>query len=115
MARLRTAEELGRLEIEMRLAALTSVVLAELSQGVSNEGELSRLQAALGAVRWVATSRDIYVRAGRIGFELRRRGVTIPITDCIAAAAESIGGRILTLGTHFAKISEVSALTVVPD
>lgn len=47
---------------------------------------------------------------------MRRRGVTIPITDCIiAAAAESIGGRILTLDTHFAEISEVPALTVVPN
>ena len=61
-----------------------------------------RLQAALGAVRWVATSREVYERAGDIGFELRHRGVRVPITDCvIAAAAESIGGHILTLDDHF--------------
>lgn len=97
------------------LASLTGVVLAELSQGARTEEELSRLRAALGAVNWVATSRETYVRAGEIGFELRRRGVTIPITDCITAAvAESVGGRILTLDSHFAEISEVSALTVAP-
>ena len=97
-------------------AALTGVVLAELSQGARSEAELSRLRVALGAVRWVATSQGVYERAGGIGFELRRRGVTVPITDCvIAAAAESIGGRILTLDGHFAEISEVSEITVMPE
>ena len=97
-------------------ATLTGVILAELSQGARTEDELSRLRTALGAVRWVASSREAYKQAGRIGFELRRRGVTVPITDClIAAAAESIEGRILTLDTHFAEISEVSMLTVMPD
>lgn len=96
-------------------AALTGIVLAELSQGARRAAELSRLQTALGAVRWVATSREVYERAGRIGFELRRRGVTVPVTDCvIAAAAESVGGRILTLDDHFAQISEVCTLTVMP-
>lgn len=96
-------------------AALTGVVLAELSQGARTEDELSRLRTALGAVIWVASSPEVYEQAGRIGFELRRRGVTVPITDCvIAAAAESVGGRILTLDAHFAKIAEVSALTVMP-
>ena len=96
-------------------AALTGVILAELSQGARTESELSRLRAALGAVRWVASSREVYERAGGIGFKLRRRGVTVPITDCvIAAAAESIGGHILTLDDHFTQISEVSALTVMP-
>ena len=97
-------------------AALTGVILAELSQGARSEAELSRLKVALGAVRWVATSREVYERAGGIGFELRRRGVTVPITDCvIAAAAESIGGRIFTLDSHFAEISEVSEITVMPE
>ncbi|MGB3633585.1 MAG: PIN domain-containing protein [Rubrobacteraceae bacterium] len=95
-------------------AALTGIVLAELSQRARNEAELSRLRAALGAVRWVAATREVHERAGGIGFELRRRGVTVPITDCvIAAAAESIGGFILTLDSHFEEISEVSTLTVM--
>ena len=95
-------------------AALTGIVLAELSQGARNEAELSRLRSALGALKWVGAMREIYERAGGIGFELRRRGVTVPITDCvIAAAAESIGGRILTLDSHFEEISEVASLTVM--
>ncbi len=97
-------------------AALTGVVLAELSQGARRDAELSRLRMALGAVRWVTTSREVYERAGGIGFELRRRGVTVPVTDCvIAAAAESIGGRILTLNGHFVEISKICELTMVQE
>lgn len=97
-------------------ASLTGIVLAELSQVARTEDELSMLRAALGAVRWVESSRASYERAGMIGFELRRRGVTVPVTDCvIAAVAESIGGHILTLDGHFAQISVVSELTVMPE
>lgn len=109
--------EAGTVEALVRedRAALTGVVLSELSQGARNEGELSRLRTGLGAVPWVPATRETYERAGEIGFRLRRRGVTVPITDCvIAAAAESIGGRILTLDGHFEEVAEVATLTVMP-
>lgn len=97
-------------------AALTGVVLAELSQGVRSDTELSELREALGAITWVESTRETYARAGRLSFELRRRGVTVPITDClIAAVAESIGGRMLTLDDHFAQIAEVATLTILPE
>jgi predicted nucleic acid-binding protein len=97
-------------------AILTGVVLAELSQGARTENELSELLKALGAVDWIETTRETYARAGRLAFELRRDGITVPITDCvIAAASESVGGRILTLDTHFQKIAGISSLTVLPE
>lgn len=109
--------EAGAVEALVRedRAALTGVVLSELSQGARDEKELSRIRVGLGAVIWVAGTRKTYERAGEIGFRLRRRGVTVPVTDCvIATAAESIGGRILTLDSHFEDIAEVAALTVMP-
>ena len=97
------------------LAALTGVVLAELLQGARNEEEMSRLLAALGAVDYIETSRDTYARAGGLGFALRRRGVTVPVTDCvIAAAAESSGGRMLTLDDHFTELAKVASLDLLP-
>lgn len=95
-------------------AALTGVVLAELFQGARSEEELSRLRAALGAPKYIETSHETYVRAGGLGFKLRRRGVTVPTTDCvIAAAAESVGGRILTLDAHFTELAKVAALDIL--
>ena len=97
-------------------AALAGVVLAELSQGARTERELSELHAALGAVVWIETTRETYARAGRLAFELRRKGLTVPITDCvIAAASESAGGCVLTLDVHFQEIAEISSLTVLPQ
>lgn len=96
-------------------AALTGVILAELSQGARNERELSELRLALEAAIWIPTTRDVYDRAGGLGFELRRRGITVPVTDCIiAAASETVGGRILTSDRHFESLADVATLTLLP-
>jgi predicted nucleic acid-binding protein len=95
-------------------AALTGVILAELLQGARTKDEFSELRSALAAVLWVATTNERYARAGRLGFELRRRGVTVPTTDCvIAAVAESVGGRILTLDDHFEELARAASLTIL--
>ncbi|MGH3146958.1 MAG: PIN domain-containing protein, partial [Rubrobacter sp.] len=79
-----------------------------------SERELSELRRALGALVWIETSHQTYARAGRLGFELRRMGFTVPVTDCvIAAACESAGGHVLTLDAHFRRLAEVASLTVV--
>lgn len=94
-------------------AALVGIVLAELFQGARNEEELSELRTALGAVSWIKTTDEVHVRAGRLGFEMRRLGVTVPVTDCIiAAGAESIGGHVLTLDGHFKELAQVASLNL---
>lgn len=96
-------------------AALAGVILAELLRGCRTVSEFSELRSALAAVMWVQTSPEVYERAGRLGFELRRLGMTVPITDCmIAAAAESVGGRILTLDAHFENIARIASLSLLP-
>ena len=95
-------------------AALAGVILAELLQGTRTIEEFSELRSALAAVIWVVTTDESYARAGRLGFELRRRGVTVPTTDCvIAAVAESVGGRILTLDGHFEELARAASLTIL--
>lgn len=97
-------------------AALTGIVLAEVSQGARTEHELSELHEALGAVVWIGITRGTYARAGGLAFELRRKGITVPITDCvIAAASESTGGCVLSLDAHFQEIAEIASLTVLPE
>lgn len=91
--------------------AVTGVVLAELSQGARTEAEVFRVKTSLEAAIWVETGERLYSRAGEIGFELRRRGVTIPMTDClVAAAAESAVGNLLTLDGHFGEIDSLDML-----
>lgn len=88
------------------LAAITGVVLSELLQGTRTEEEYRDLDSALTATVWVEAGREVYARAGELGLGLRRRGITVPVTDCvIAAAAESIGAGILTLDGHFTHLT----------
>ena len=95
-------------------AATTGVVLAELLQGAKTGKELSDLRLGLAAVTWIETTGETYARAGALGFGLRRRGVTVPITDCIlAAAAETAGGRILTLDGHFEELAREADLKLL--
>lgn len=94
-------------------AAVTGVVLAELLQGARTEKETLEVKTSLEAAIWIETSERLYARAGEIGFKLRRKDVTIPVTDCIVAAAaesESIGGNLLTLDGHFREIDSLNLL-----
>ncbi|MGH3087218.1 MAG: PIN domain-containing protein, partial [Rubrobacteraceae bacterium] len=68
-------------------AATTGIVLAELLQGARTATEMFKIRTSLEAVIWVGTNERLYARAGEIGFALRRKGITIPTTDCIVAAA----------------------------
>lgn len=88
------------------LAAITGVVLSELLQGARTENEYRDLESAMTATTWVEAGWGVYARAGELGFGLRRRGITVPVTDCvIAAAAESVGAGILTLDQHFTHLA----------
>lgn len=95
-------------------AALAGVVMAELLQGARTDEELSELQDALTAVEWVPATPDVYARAGALDFSLRRRGVTVPITDCVIATAETFGGCVLTLDRHFQSLADVAEISVLP-
>ena len=109
-----TAETVRALILSDR-AVVNGVVLAELLQGAGTKKEASELRYALGAVVWTETSREVYIRAGELGFQLRRRGVAVPITDCvIAASSETIGGLMLTLDGHFEDIALVGSITLLP-
>lgn len=88
------------------LAAITGVVLSELLLGARIEEEYRELASALAAVTWIEAGREVYARAGELGFRLRRHGITVPVTACvIAAAAESGGAGILTLDDHFVQLA----------
>lgn len=95
------------------LASITGVVLSELLQGARTEEEYRDLDSALTAVVWIRADRGVYARAGELGFGLRRRGITVPVTDClITAAAECAGASILTLDGHFAHLARETGIEV---
>jgi predicted nucleic acid-binding protein len=64
-------------------------VIAELLVGARSPVEIDRLSSALAGLKLVSISRASFESAGRNGYALRKKGVSVPLahiiiaTDCI--------------------------------
>ena len=65
--------------------ATTEIIIAELLQGSRTEEEYRDWQETLDALHYFPTDRDIWERAARISYELRRRGQTTGLSDLVIA------------------------------
>lgn len=85
--------------------AMVGAVYAELVQGARSEKEVLDLEYDLDAFPFLETKKDIWRRAGRLLFDLRRQGLTVPVTDVLIAAVALEGGHhVYTLDEHFRRV-----------
>lgn len=84
----------------------------ELLQGAKNEKEWELLADYLATQYYLEASDITWQQAGRIYFELRRKGTTInsPIDCCIAQVALEYGALLLHRDKDFEKISRIRPL-----
>lgn len=83
-------------------AVMTGVVLTELLQGIKTDKERLRLTALFSSLPFIETVREDWQNAGETLQALRRRGVTVPVTDgVIATVAHRRGLSVLTTDSHF--------------
>ena len=88
--------------IETDRAAVTGVVAAELLQGVKTDQERETLDFVFGTVAYLDTEEEDWRDAGETPRQLRRKGVTLPLTDAlIAAVARRHGVDVFTIDKHF--------------
>jgi len=64
---------------------INGVVLAELLTGARTPDELDRLMSALAGLKLVPSDRASSESAGRSGFALKKKGVSVPLSDIIIA------------------------------
>ena len=64
---------------------INGIVLAELLTGARSPAEFDRLTVALAGLKLVASDRDSFQSAGRNGFALKKKGVSVPLSDIIIA------------------------------
>jgi len=64
---------------------INGIVLAELLTGARNPAELDRLASALAGLKLVPSDRASSESAGRSGFALKKKGVSVPLSDIIIA------------------------------
>jgi predicted nucleic acid-binding protein len=91
--------------IEEDRVAICGIIIAELLQGASSNQEFNELRDTLLFLPFLDDDASTWERVGRLSFELRKKGRTIPISDClIAILAEDHACAIYSLDSHFASI-----------
>jgi tRNA(fMet)-specific endonuclease VapC len=97
-------KEVAALVTERR-AATTGMVVAEVLQGALDEDDYNRLYRTVGRLPFVEADREVWITAGRLSYELRRKGLTTPLSDLLIAAAAMTGGHeIYATDPHFTRV-----------
>ncbi len=87
------------------------VVLAELIQGARSEKEISVIEEFIDAFQVIDQTKETWLEAGMLSFSMKRKGITIHLTDCyIAILALENGCRIFSLDEHFKLIKKFTKL-----
>lgn len=94
--------------IEAGRAAICGVTYYELLQGAKSDDEESRLTHALSALPYMEITRNVWIRAGNLSADLRKKGITLPLSDLVmGAVALEQNFHVLTLDEHFQSIPGV--------
>lgn len=92
--------------IDEGLVHIDGVVLAELLTGAKSPAELERLASALAGLKFVPSDRAAFESVGRNGFALKRKGVSVPLSDLVIATdCLSHGLVLIEEDRHFAAIA----------
>ena len=99
--------------------AATNIVILELLQGCRSRNEYDAMKARLEVLEIIPLSDAVWSLAYTTGYELRRKGITVPTVDIIVAAAAKIFNcSLLHHDKHFralAKHLHISAVDYIDD
>jgi predicted nucleic acid-binding protein len=71
--------------IEDSRVHINGIVLAELLIGARSPTEIDRLSSALAGLKLIPSDRASFESAGRNGYALRKKGLSVPLSDVIIA------------------------------
>lgn len=91
------------------------VVIAELVQGAKAEKEVLVIEDFIEAFNIIDQTEETWIKAGKVSFSMKRKGLTVHIIDCyIAVLAVEHGCSLLTLDEHFKSIRKFLNLELIP-
>ena len=94
--------------LRQQRVVMVGMVLAEIVQGVKDPKEARLVLASFKKLPYSEMTRDRWQQAGEISASLRKKGMTIPLSDLIiAACALAQGCEVYTLDPHFKRIPGV--------
>jgi predicted nucleic acid-binding protein len=106
-----TVQEAVAAAISEDALAFNGIIFVEVVGFAADERERQALLASFGAFHRLALDDADFDLAASIGFDLRRRGRTVPATDLIiAACAIRARAELLHVDDHFDEIAGVSSL-----
>jgi hypothetical protein len=89
--------------------ALVGIVMAELLQGCRTPKEAELILSKVTGLRFLETTFSTWKRTGDLSASLRRKGITLPLSDVlIAALATEHRCEVYTLDPHFHQIPGLS-------
>jgi predicted nucleic acid-binding protein len=102
--------------LNMENVLITGIIVSELLHGVRGSKEYDLLSKSIGAVPYIECIYNDWLKTGKILYELKRKGMSLPLTDVlIAVIAIRNSASILTLDRHFKKITLVTDLNLCDD
>ena len=100
----KAATEVTKL-LQANRVVTTGIIIAELMQGIGRVDEEDRIAELLSGVSVLETSTPSWIEAGRLSSSLRRKGITLPLTDtAIAVLALENNLTLYTFDKHFAQV-----------
>jgi len=88
--------------IEEDKVVINPIIKLELLSGTKTEKEFSRLKLRLDALSEITIDQDIWEEVQRMAFDLRRRGLGIPLIDTIIlTCAKSSDSTLVHRDRHF--------------
>ena len=88
-------------------AAVCHVVAAELLTGCLSNSEYREVELVLAGLEWLPVTDECWDRAAALGFNLRRAGVTVPLTDrLVVVIARLHEADVLHSDAHFDLIGD---------
>ena len=88
-------------------SATTGIIILDLLQGTRTKKEYTEILSDLSALHYFEVNKKIWKKASQLGFNLRRKGKTIPSADLlIASIALHYDLILLHADNHFEQIQE---------
>jgi hypothetical protein len=85
--------------------ALTGMIRAEILQGIRSPRKARLVRSNLESLPFVEVRKKVWQHAGEMSARLRKKGLTIPLSDILIASAAIIEGyEVFATDPHFEKI-----------
>lgn len=92
-------------QLRYRQVVISGMILAEILQGIRSARELLLVKRSLESLPFIEIDKKVWQQAGEMSASLRKKGITIPLSDIIIGCSAIMEGyEIYTLDPHFEKI-----------